>query len=50
VESVLSIVPLNVSFGRFLSQNNLRLWNDLVGRIMYVELNDQNDVFTWNLH
>jgi hypothetical protein len=50
VESVLSTVPLNVSFHRFLSQNNMRLWNKLVGRIMHVRLNDQKDVFTWNLH
>jgi hypothetical protein len=50
VESVLSTMPLNVSFCRFLSPNNLRFWNDLVGRIMHVRLNDQKDVFTWNLH
>jgi hypothetical protein len=50
VESILSTVHLNVSFRRFLSPNNLRLWNDLVGRIMHVRLNDQKDVFTWNLH
>jgi hypothetical protein len=50
VESVLSTLLLNVSFCRFLSQNNLRLWNDLVRRIMHVRLNDQKDVFTWNLH
>jgi hypothetical protein len=45
VESVLSTVPLNVSFRRFLNQNNLILWNDLVGRIMHMRLNDQDDVF-----
>jgi hypothetical protein len=50
VESILSTVHLNVSFRRFLSPNNLRLWNDLVERIMHVRLNDQKDVFTWNLH
>jgi hypothetical protein len=48
--SVLSIVPLNVSFCRFLNQNNRILWNDLVGRIMHVRLNDQTDVFVCNLH
>jgi hypothetical protein len=26
------------------------LWNDLVGRIMHVQLNDQDGVFIWNLH
>jgi hypothetical protein len=50
VESVLSTVPLNVSFQRVLTQNNLELWNNLVVRIMDVELNDLNDVFIWNLH
>jgi hypothetical protein len=50
VESVLSTVHLNVSFRRFLNQNNLVLWNDLVGRITHVRHNDQADVFVWNLH
>jgi hypothetical protein len=50
VENVLSRVPLNVSFHRFLNQNNQRLWNELVRRIMHVRLNDQADVFRWNLH
>jgi hypothetical protein len=31
VESVLTIVPLNISFRRFLLPNNLWMWNDLVG-------------------
>jgi hypothetical protein len=50
VESVLSTMPLNVSFQRFLTQNNLMLWDNLVGTIMHVELNGHNDVFIWNLH
>jgi hypothetical protein len=50
VESVLSTVSLNVSFRRFLNDNNLVLRNDLIGRIMHIRLNDQNDVFFWNLH
>jgi hypothetical protein len=50
MEGVLSTVPLNVSFCRFLNQNNRTLWNELVGRIMHVRLNDQADVFIWNLH
>jgi hypothetical protein len=45
VESVLSTVSLNVSFCRFLNQNNLVLWNDLVGRVMHMRLNDHADVF-----
>jgi hypothetical protein len=40
VDSVFSMVPLNVSFHRFLNDNNHVLWNDLVGRIMHVRLND----------
>jgi hypothetical protein len=32
------------------NQSNLWLWNDLVRRIMHVRLNDQKDVFIWNLH
>jgi hypothetical protein len=50
VESILSTVPLNVSFQQFLTQNNLELWHNLVGRIMGVELNNLNGVFIWNLH
>jgi hypothetical protein len=44
------MVPLNVSFQRLLHQNNLVLWNDLVGRIMHVRLNERANVFMWNLH
>jgi hypothetical protein len=50
VQSVLSTMPLIVSFRRFLTENNLMLWNNLVRRIMYMQLNDQKDVFIWNLH
>jgi hypothetical protein len=50
VESVISTMPLNVSFRRFLNANNQILWNDLVGRIVHVRPNDQDDVFVWNLH
>jgi hypothetical protein len=45
VEDVLSQVPLNVSFRWFLNQNNQRLWNDPVVRIIHIRLNDQADVF-----
>jgi hypothetical protein len=38
VESVLSTMSLNVSFHRFLNDNNRLLWNDLVGRVMHVGL------------
>jgi hypothetical protein len=30
--------------------NNLVMWHNLVHRIMQVRLNNQNDVFRWNLH
>jgi hypothetical protein len=50
VGRVLSTVSLNVSFRRFLNDNNRILWNDLVGRIMQIRLNNPNDVFSWNLH
>jgi hypothetical protein len=49
MEEVLSTVSLNVS-RMFLNQNNRRLWNELVGRIMHVRLNDQANVFIWNLY
>jgi hypothetical protein len=48
VENVQCTMPLNVSFHRFLTQNNLLPWNNLVGRIMHVWLNDQNDVSIYN--
>jgi hypothetical protein len=50
VAKVLSTIPLNISFRRTLSENNLVLWNDLVLRVMNVQLNDSNDIFKWNLH
>jgi hypothetical protein len=40
VVNVLGTIPLNVSFRRSLQGNNLALWNDLVFRVMYVQLND----------
>jgi hypothetical protein len=50
VAKVLSTVPLNISFRRSLSENNLVLWNDLVLRVMDAQLNDSSDVFKWDLH
>jgi hypothetical protein len=50
VEKVLSGVPLNVSFRRYLSGNNLLLWHNLVQRIMAVRLNNNDDVIRWKLH
>jgi hypothetical protein len=50
VAHVLSAIPLNVSFWRYLAGNNLVLWNNLVTRIALVQLMDSEDVFWWNLH
>jgi hypothetical protein len=50
IEKVLSDVPLNVSFRKYLTRNNLMLWNDLVQIIVHVQLNNREDVFIWNLH
>jgi hypothetical protein len=50
IPKVLSTIPLNISFCRSLFENNLVLWNDLVLRVMDVQLNDSNDVLKWNLH
>jgi hypothetical protein len=50
VAKVLSGVPLNVSFRRQLTGNNLVLWHSLVNRIVGVRLNNNADLFRWNLH
>jgi hypothetical protein len=50
VEKVLSRLPLNVSFHRQLIGNNLILWYNLVIKIIHVHLNNNRDVFIWNLH
>ena len=50
VASVFDRVPLSVSFRRTLTGHALTLWHDLVARISYVFLNDNTDVFPWNLN
>jgi hypothetical protein len=50
VASVLSTIPLNFSFRRYLSGNNLVLWNNLVQRIVFIQLIDDEDALKWNLH
>jgi hypothetical protein len=50
IAHVLSAIPLNVSFRRYLAGNNLILWNNLVMRVALVQLVDSKDVFGWNLH
>jgi hypothetical protein len=49
VASIFGRVPLNVSFLRSLVGDNLLLWHSLVTRIANVELNEENDMFKWNL-
>jgi hypothetical protein len=41
VETILSRTPLNVSFCRYITGNNLVLWNDLVLQVMDVHLNNK---------
>ena len=50
VALVFDKVPLNVSFRRTLTGHILILWHDLVARISHVLLNDNADVFRWNLN
>ena len=50
VASVFSRVPLNVSFRRSLTGHLLILWHDLVAQISHVRLNNNADVFRWNLN
>jgi hypothetical protein len=47
VTSVLSSVPLNMSFRRALTGKNLGCWLHLVERLIGVELSDNDDVFIW---
>ena len=50
VASLFDRVHLNVSFRRTLTGHTLTLWHDLVARISHVHLNDNIDVFRWNLN
>jgi hypothetical protein len=50
IAKVLSRVPLNVSFRRKLTGNNLVLSHNHVTRILEVCLNNNADLFHWNLH
>ena len=50
VASLFDRVHLNVSFRRTLTGHTLTLWHDLVARISHVHLNDNADVFRWNLN
>ena len=50
VASVFSRVPLNVSFRRTLTGHLLTLWHDLFAQNSHVHLNNNADVFQWNLN
>ncbi|WVZ90646.1 hypothetical protein U9M48_036930, partial [Paspalum notatum var. saurae] len=50
VADVMSSIPLNVSFRRGLYGNRLHAWNELVGRVMSLELREGRDVFNWGLN
>ena len=50
VATVLSSVPLNVSFCRALVGINLRSWNQIVSSLYDVNLQAGRDVFVWTLH
>ncbi|WVZ50197.1 LOW QUALITY PROTEIN: hypothetical protein U9M48_001474 [Paspalum notatum var. saurae] len=50
VADVMSSIPLNVSFRRGLHGERLHAWNELVGRIMNLELREERDVFKWGLN
>ncbi|WVZ53763.1 hypothetical protein U9M48_004664, partial [Paspalum notatum var. saurae] len=50
VADVMSSIPLNVSFRRGLYGERLHVWNELVGRIMNLELREERDVFKWGLN
>ena len=49
ISSVLTSIPLNVSFRRSLVANNLLSWHQLVSRVMNIQLQDQSDSFVWSL-
>ena len=49
VAHVLSTSPLNVTFRRALVGDNTDKWLRLVGSILQVQLDDQNDCFSWSL-
>ena len=49
VANSLSTMPLNISFRRALVGDKLRLWHELVSKILSVTLSDANDSFKWTL-
>lgn len=47
---VLSTCSLNVSFRRALTGDNLQKWYELVAKVVFVNLNEGNDIFKWDLN
>ena len=47
VPTVLNGNPLNVSFRRHLTGNNLRNWMDLGHRVANIQLRDNKDIRVW---
>ncbi|WVZ51083.1 hypothetical protein U9M48_002262 [Paspalum notatum var. saurae] len=50
VASVLKSIPLNVSFHKSLTCDNLRAWYKLVSKVTNINLSEENDTFKWRLH
>ena len=50
VANILSSTPLNIFFRRGLTGDKLNQWIDLVGKVTSIELNNENDIFVWNLN
>ncbi|WVZ96211.1 hypothetical protein U9M48_041878, partial [Paspalum notatum var. saurae] len=49
VAEVMGSVPLNVSFRRGLYGVRLQAWNELVGRVLNIDLSEEKDSFKWGL-
>jgi hypothetical protein len=49
VAHVMNELPLNIGFRRALSDNRWDRWAHLVGRLMEVQLSENDDTFHWNL-
>lgn len=47
---VLGSVPLNVSFRRSLVANNLIAWQQIVTRLMSIQLSNTRDTLRWSLN
>ncbi|WVZ88220.1 hypothetical protein U9M48_034764 [Paspalum notatum var. saurae] len=50
VAEVMSSSPLNISFRRGLYGERLLAWNELIRRVMNLELSEGRDVFRWGLN